>query len=151
MVQSTTPLDLLCHDFSQHHIDETPSPTSTYSTSSRPFNTRSEPLCYFTYIPSVPSDHWSLETPLPSPDLRAHITSDPSNPFLAARIPLLTPSSPQTMGAEKLMQLQTASAHPQRPKPQPHQDVLELSDDSMSSRASSMSSGSSRSSSSPKI
>merc|ERR1712000_443522 len=148
MVQSTTTtINTFWHDFTQHHSnDDNTSPISCYSDSTHYSSAKPEPLCYFAYIPSAPSDHWSLETPLPSPDLQARITPDPCNPFLAARIPLLTPGSPQTMGAEKLMQLQTASAHPQRPRPQPHQDVLELSDDSMSSRTSSDSSSSSSSS-----
>ncbi|KIW02602.1 uncharacterized protein PV09_06051 [Verruconis gallopava] len=104
-----------------------------------------EPLCYFTYIPSAPSDHWSIETPLPSPGLTEHIiTPDPHNPLLAARPPILS-LPPQTMDASKLLQLQTAAAHPQRPKPRPHQDVLELSDDSASSSASSESGASSAS------
>jgi hypothetical protein len=98
-----------------------------------------ELLCYFTYIPTAPSNHWSLETPLPSPDLCAKIVADPHNPLLALRIPLSSPS--QTMEASKLLQLQTAAAHShhnsQPPQPQPHQDVLELSNDSMSSRDSS--------------
>jgi hypothetical protein len=104
-----------------------------------------ESLCYFTYTPS-PSNHWSLETPLPSPDLAASVTADPNSPLLALRIPLLSPS--QTMEASKLFQLQTAAAHPQRSKPQLLQDVFEVSDPSIRGRASSESSSSSLSSSS---
>lgn len=146
MVQSNT---------THYHIDDLTHHLHTIDLSpeiSRPQLTRaSGSLCYFTYIPSAPSDHWSLETPQPSPELRAHtaVTADPQNPFLAARIPLLSPS--QSMGAEKLLQLQTAAAHPQRPRPQPHQDVLELSDDSMSSTSSRSSSDSSSTSSRPKV
>lgn len=113
---------------------------------------RGESPCYFTYIPSAPSDHWSLETPLPSPNLSTAIAADPHNPLLAARLPLLTPSTPQIMSAAKLMQYQTAVAHPQRPRPQPHQDVFELNNGSMtSSRSSSDSTSSSSSSRTPKM
>jgi hypothetical protein len=102
--------------------------------------------CYFTYIPAVASDHWSLETPLPSPNPSTNIIADPHNPLLAARIPLLSPS--QTTIASSLLQMQTAAAHPQRSRLQPYQDVLQLSDASMSSRRSSDSGSSSSSSSS---
>jgi len=107
-----------------------------------------EQTCYFTYAPSHPSDHWSVETPLPSPNISTKVTPDPYNPLLAARLPLLTP--PQTVEASKFLQLQTMAAHQstQRPRPQPHQDVFELSDDSASGR-SSMSSDSSSSRSRP--
>lgn len=101
-----------------------------------PHTPEREHTCYFTYIPTQPSDHWSVETPSPSPNPSASVAADPYNPLLAARVPLL--ASPQTMEAAKLLQLQTAAAHPapKRPKPQPHQDVLELSDDSLSGRSS---------------
>jgi hypothetical protein len=146
MVQTNlTTLDNLCNEFHNHHIDCSP-PSTTYPYSHRQ-STRGETSCYFTYIPSTPSDHWSLETPLPSPDLRAAITPDPHNPLLAARLPLHSPSTPLIMSAEKLMQYQTAAAHPQRPQPQPHQGVYELSNGSMASSRSSSESSSSRSSS----
>src|ERR1700761_7099043 len=95
-----------------------------------------QPSCYFSHIPHS-SDHWSVETPLPSPVLRAEVVPDPHNPLLAAR-PLPGLLTPQTMDASRLLQLQTAAAHPQasRPRPQPHQDVLEVSYDSSSGRSS---------------
>jgi len=95
-----------------------------------------QPSCYFSYNPH-PSDHWSVETPLPSPSFREEVVPDPHNPLLAAR-PLSGLLTPQTMDASRLLQLQTAAAHPQssRPKPQPHQDVLDVSYDSSSSRSS---------------
>jgi hypothetical protein len=91
---------------------------------------------YFTFTPAHPSHHWSVETPLPSPDLSAKVVADPQNPLLAARLPLLC-TPPQTIEASRLLQLQTMAAHqPPRPRPQPHQDVLYISDDAMSSRSS---------------
>jgi len=106
--------------------------------------------CYFTYTPAYTSDHWSIETPLPSPNISGQIVADPHNPLLSARLPLLTP--PQTVEASRFLQLQTMAAHQssQRPKPQPHQDVLELSDDNTSAR-SSISSERSSSSSIPRV
>ena len=102
-------------------------------------NLQPQSLCYFTYTPSHSSDHWSVETPIPSPAPSPGVVADPHNPLLAVRVPhyLLTP--PQTMDASRLLQLQTAAAHqaPQRPKPQPHQDVLDVSDDSMPGSSSS--------------
>jgi hypothetical protein len=142
MLSSNTAIDPNDDHYQDDHYYHTP-----HSPSHLLFTTR-EPLCYFTYIPSAPSDHWSTETPLPSPGLHANadIVADPSNPLLAARIPLLSPASAQSMSAEKLLQLQTAAAHSQRSRPQPRQDVLDLSDDSsssMSSRSSSVGSASS--------
>jgi hypothetical protein len=78
-------------------------------------NIHNSPTCYFSYVPHL-SDHWSLETPVASPTLSSiEVVADPRNPLLAARVPpaLLTP--PIAMDASRLLQLQTAAAHPQTP------------------------------------
>jgi hypothetical protein len=70
--------------------------------------------CYFSYTPH-PSTHWSLETPLSSPSsFSAEVTADPNNPLLAARQPCASLTPPITMDASRLLQLQTAAAHPHR-------------------------------------
>jgi len=123
-------------------------PMGLYSPTTPNFNRQQTQNCYFSYIPQS-SDHWSVETPLHSPDpTAAHAAhADPFNPLLAVRSitpNLLTPSLQRTMGdASKLMQFQTAAAHgsPTRPKPQPRQDVLDVSDDSSSGRSSFSSEG----------
>lgn len=105
-----------------------------------------EQTCYFTYVTSKLSDHWSIETRLSTPGISTNIISDCCNPLLAARVPLLTPS--QTLDASRFLQIQTMASHQsQRSRRQPHQDVFELSDDCSSSRSSISSESSSRSSS----
>lgn len=99
--------------------------------------------CYFSYTPT-PYDHYSTETPLGTPEYSAfEATPDSHNPLLALRRhPALSPS--QTMDASKLMSLQTVAAYQiQRPKPQPHQGILETSDDSVRTSTSSDSGSSS--------
>lgn len=99
-------------------------------------DSQSQQLCYFSYVPAA-YDHYSTETPLAHPK-RSDFCSTPDshNPLLAIRRnPPLTPYLP--MDASKFMGLQTAAAHQlNRPKPQPHQNILETSNSSDSGSSS---------------
>lgn len=106
---------------------------------------QNQSACYFSYTPIL-YEHYSTETPLPSPGYSAlEATSDSHKPLLALRRNLaLTPS--QTMDASKLMGLQTAAAYQlTRPKPQPHQNDTETSTNSVRTSISSDSDSSSAS------
>jgi hypothetical protein len=103
--------------------------------------------CYFSITPPACS-HYSTETPLYSPTLSPGDTvCDPVHPLLAYREPnsSILPSSPTTRST--FLQMQTAAAHPSRPRPAPIQNVLHVtSDDSTSSEESVSSTDSSKSS-----
>jgi len=106
---------------------------------------RQPPACYFSYVPAA-YDHYSTETPLAHPEASVFdATPDSHHPLLAIRRnPPLTPCL--SMDASKLMGLQTAAAHQlNRPKPQPQQNLLTTSDDSVRSSSSSDSGSSSAS------
>ncbi|KAF2234378.1 hypothetical protein EV356DRAFT_501942 [Viridothelium virens] len=106
-------------------------------------NSTASQTCYFSLRVQTNS-HFSDETPCSSPtsaEFSASGTlSDPNNPLLALRGNSLDMASP-TRGS--ILQLQTAAAHPSRPRPQPLQDMLVTSDDSSDSSSSSSISSSS--------
>lgn len=112
-------------------------------------NTAPSPIqgvCYFSIQHSKYSSY-NDETPLTTPFTPPgeNIVSDPSNPLLAYRPCLQSPSTTQTRsGMESLLQLQTQVAHipaSRRPQPQPLQNVLAVSDDLFESDRSSSSQG----------
>lgn len=112
-----------------------------------------QPTCYFTIQPSR-SSSISSETPIYSPAEYHYpeTPSEPSNPLLALReTPSVFPLSDNmsSTAAANLLQLQTTAAYsPSRPMIQPlQQNVLDVSDDSTTSRASTDSSSSSTSTS----
>ena len=96
--------------------------------------------CYFAINPPT-YDHHTVETPLATPLSSPGETSpNPLNPLLAYCAPQMP-----SMASANLLKLQTAAAHgqPIRPRPQPHQNVLQVtSDDSTTSSDSSSSSDS---------
>ncbi|CAD0094190.1 unnamed protein product [Aureobasidium vineae] len=113
-------------------------------------NTAPSPIqgvCYFSIQHNKYSSH-NDETPLTTPFTPPgeNIVSDPSNPLLAYRPCLQSPSTTQTRSRmDSLLQLQTQVAHiapSRRPQPQPLQNVLAVSDDSSESDGSSSSSNS---------
>lgn len=136
-----------------HLVDST---SCIYDCSSRPIvskmstsNTAPSPIqgvCYFS-IQHTNYSSYNDETPLTTPFTPPgeNIVSDPSNPLLAYRPCLQSPSTTQTRsGMESLLQLQTQVAHisaPRRPQPQPLQNVLVVSDDLSESDSSSSSQG----------
>lgn len=95
--------------------------------------------CYFSMIHQPhAAPHFSDETPMSSPIRGPRTPSDPCNPLLALRSSPPASTAPPRMDASKLLQLQTAAAYSLiRPKPQPLQDILEVSHDSFYSSASS--------------
>ncbi|KAI4758933.1 hypothetical protein E4T52_01822 [Aureobasidium sp. EXF-3400] len=101
-------------------------------------------VCYFS-IQHTNYSSYNDETPLTTPFTPPgeNIVSDPSNPLLAYRPCLQSPSATQTRsGMDSLLQLQTRVAHipgPRRPQPQPLQNVLAVSDDLLDSDSSSSS------------
>ena len=102
-------------------------------------------ICYFSIQHtnhSSNNDETPLTTPFTPPG--ENIVSDPSNPLLAYRPCLQSPSTTQTRTRmDSLLQLQTQVAHippPRRPQPQPLQNVLAVSDDLSESDGSSSSS-----------
>lgn len=100
-------------------------------------STRFTRTCYFSVSPvlSAYSDETPYYTPYSPSD--GDITADPSNPLLAYRSPPQSPSFLSVkMDVSKFLQMQTQAAHPiqiHRPKPQPLQNVLDVSDDSVHS------------------
>lgn len=86
--------------------------------------------CYFTLSP-----HHDAQNPACSPTYSAagdETPADPVNPFLAFRQLPHSPSHAPSMAAN-FMSLQTSAAHSHtssRPRPQPIQNVLHVSDDS---------------------
>lgn len=110
-------------------------------------NTAPSPIqgvCYFSIQHTNPSHN--DETPLTTPftPTGENIIADPSNPLLAYRPCLQSPSITRThTRMDSLLQLQTQVAHippPRRPQPQPLQNVLAVSDDLTESEESSSSS-----------
>jgi hypothetical protein len=103
-------------------------------------------ICYFSITPAY--THYSTETPLYSPTLSPGETiCDPIHPLLAYREPnsSILPASPTPR--HTFLQMQTAAAHPSRPRPAPIQNVLHVtSDDSTSSEESVSSTDSTKSS-----
>ena len=100
-------------------------------------NTAASPIqgvCYFS-IQHNKYHSYNDETPLKTPFTPPgeNIVSDPSNPLLAYRPCLQSPSTTQPRsGMDSLLQLQTQVAHippPRRPQPRPLQNVLVVSDD----------------------
>ncbi|KAF2751925.1 hypothetical protein M011DRAFT_394139 [Sporormia fimetaria CBS 119925] len=86
-------------------------------------NDFSSPTCYFSYVPN-PSATYSAETPhSPLAHYEPNISPDPVNPLLALRFPSLSACPPAAMDAAKVLQLQTAAAHPDRPDPKPLQSA----------------------------
>lgn len=103
---------------------------------------------YFTVRPPIHNDgHFSIETPLASPDCRSTDTSTPatplpSNPLLASRDPPSATHSPTT-STPTLLQMQTNASHStHRPDPSPVQNVLHTTPGKASNSASSSSSSS---------
>ncbi|KAK8226844.1 hypothetical protein HDK77DRAFT_502848 [Phyllosticta capitalensis] len=133
-----------------------PSHAFHLTTTVMPSSSVTPQLCYFSFVPSSQtqpqstdySSHYSIETPSPGPNyeiLSPRTPSEPSNPLLAARNPppaCLNMSATMDPASTKVLQLQTAAAY--RPRPQPVQDVLDLSpiDTRTSSSASDTSSSS---------
>jgi hypothetical protein len=111
-----------------------PVPSSQKMTTSNTAPSPIQGVCYFS-IQHNKYSSYNDETPLTSPFTPPgeNIVSDPSNPLLAFRPCMQSPSTNQTRpGMESLLQLQTQAAHippPRRPQPQPLQNVLAVSDD----------------------
>ncbi|KEQ92725.1 hypothetical protein AUEXF2481DRAFT_7461 [Aureobasidium subglaciale EXF-2481] len=120
---------------------------STSSTASSPI----QGVCYFS-IQHNQHSSYNDETPLTTPFSPSgeNVVSDPSNPLLAYRPCLQSPSTVTIRNRmESLLQLQTQASHipaSRRPQPRPLQNVLAIGDDYLdASGHSSSSSGSSQS------
>ena len=111
------------------HTIKTKSPSDHTSPSNQ--------TCYFSLVLQT-HHHFSDETPCSSPTSATFSPggplSDPNNPLLALRQTAVEMASPQR---GTLLQLQTSTAHPTRPRPVPLQDMFVTSDDSTDSTSSS--------------
>lgn len=111
--------------------------------SNTPLKSPVQDVCYFS-IQHDQQSSYNDETPSTTPFTPSSetILSDPSNPLLAYRPCLQSPTNsttttnPTRTRMDSLLQLQTQAAHipsPRRPQPQPLQNVLAFGDDSTES------------------